>query len=218
MKIRIHALRSLLVGLVLVVLLAAGLAGIWQPTPALARWDGGAGTGPGGVGATDGSSTLELWLMADAGTFIDTGCSTAAGNGQDVACWQDQRGNSQDVTQSTSTRQPNYYTAVQNGLPALTYVGGADRDVLYRNFSPFSGNQPYTIFSAFNPSNTNYENLFAIGSPSTNQNIAYHPYWSGVSGRCLYHFGDATYTSAAGTVSGWQFAAFRYAAGTGTNR
>ncbi|MBN1979520.1 MAG: InlB B-repeat-containing protein, partial [Anaerolineae bacterium] len=177
------------------------------------------GDGPGGVGVTDGSSALALWLRPDRGVYIDAGCSTAAANGQDVACWQDQSGNSQDVMGLASTRRPTYNTAVLNGMPVLAYVGGDGGDVLTRTFASFAsgGNQPYTIFSAFNPSNTNLENLFAIGVPVLDQNIAYHPYWSGLNnGRALYHYGDDL--SVAGTVSGWQFAAFRYTAGTGTNQ
>ncbi|MBK6328648.1 MAG: hypothetical protein IPF56_22345 [Chloroflexi bacterium] len=40
-----------------------------------------AGNGPGGVGVTDGSSTLELWLRADRGVFSDSGCTIPAATG-----------------------------------------------------------------------------------------------------------------------------------------
>ncbi|MBI5566335.1 MAG: NHL repeat-containing protein [Chloroflexi bacterium] len=169
----------------------------------------GGGNGPGGVGITDGSSALELWLRPDRGVYIDTGCATPAINNQDAACWQDQSGNNVNVTQTDNTRRPTYNTAIQNGMPALTYVGGSNGDVLVGTLSAYSGNQAYTIFSAFNPSNNAGENLFAVGTTNTNdRTIAYHPSQGG--NRLLYHWNDDLVV--AGTVAGWQTEGFRYTA------
>jgi len=183
------------------------------------------GTGPGGVGYADGSSSLELWLIADTGeAYTDVNCTAddddtyvADEDGESVACWLDESGNGYNVTQATESLRPAFYWDQQNLKPAIRFVGGVGGDVLTRSFAPFSGDQAYHIFAAFTPSNTNGENLFAIGSPSNNQNIAYATYNNAVSGRELYHFNDDLEVS--GTVTGWQFASFGYFKfGSGTDR
>ena len=50
-------------------------------------------TGPGGVG---NSSNNNLWLRADAGTFIDAGV-TPADNTNQIQQWNDQSGNSKNA-------------------------------------------------------------------------------------------------------------------------
>ncbi|HNB52294.1 MAG TPA: hypothetical protein PK530_10145, partial [Anaerolineales bacterium] len=84
------------------------------------------GDGPGGVGSTDGNSTLELWLRADQGIFSDTACTTLTTNTSDVACWQDQSGNLRSYIQSTVANQPNYFTNVLNNQPVLRFNGVSD--------------------------------------------------------------------------------------------
>lgn len=81
-------------------------------------------TGPGGVGETDGSSDLELWLKADAGVTKD---------GSDrVSAWADQSGNGRNATQSTSDKRPTYYANQQNGQPVLRLDGTNYMDNTYR--------------------------------------------------------------------------------------
>ncbi|MEN6299423.1 MAG: hypothetical protein ABFD51_05840, partial [Anaerolineaceae bacterium] len=64
-------LRGLFVtGLLMVMLL------ICSPAQA----DSGGGDGPGGVGSTDSSSNLKLWLKADDGVYSDASCTTPAGD------------------------------------------------------------------------------------------------------------------------------------------
>ncbi|GIK57640.1 MAG: hypothetical protein BroJett015_33030 [Chloroflexota bacterium] len=84
------------------------------------------GDGPGGVGLTNGSSSMELWLKADRGVFSDVGCTTPASSGNDVACWQDQSGNGWSYTQATSGNRPNFLTAVQNNQPVIRFNGTSD--------------------------------------------------------------------------------------------
>jgi hypothetical protein len=92
----------------------------------------------------------------------------------------------------------------QLGTPA-----NPNGDVLVGTLSAYFGNQAYTIFSAFNPSNNNYENLFAVGTTgSTDGTIAYHPRFG--SSRLLYHWADDLLVG--GTVAGWQTGTFRYTA------
>ncbi len=67
------------------------------------------------------SSSLALWLKADAGVYNDAG-STLATNGQTVRQWQDQSGNARHANQVTSAARPTYVTAVKNGLPILRFA------------------------------------------------------------------------------------------------
>ena len=171
------------------------------------------GNGPGGVGTADGGSSLEAWYRADKGAEVSIGAP--AQDTDNVQFWRDQSGNGVDVSQLTIGRRPNWAAATVNGQPALAYVGGDGGDVLTAILSAFSGDQAYTIFSVFDPSNTDQENLFAVGTPTTQQNIAYHPALSG--SRYLYHFNDDLVVGS--TVSGWQLQSFLYQAlGSGTDR
>jgi hypothetical protein len=102
------------------------------------------GDGPGGVGITDGSSSLELWLRADRGVYVDTGCSTTqAANGSNVGCWQDQSGNaSTNAIQGTGV--PTYQTNSLNGQPVLSFNGGNSQLVVPRVVQ-----NDFTIISLF---------------------------------------------------------------------
>ena len=88
-----------------------------------AQADSGGGDGPGGVGNTDGSSNLKLWLKADDGVYSNTSCTTPAGNDSFVACWADQSGNGYDFTQGTAGYQPTYRTNGINARSTLQFDG-----------------------------------------------------------------------------------------------
>lgn len=74
-------------------------------------------SGPGGVGTTNGTSSLKLWLKADDGPSTTT-------NGQQVSTWSDRSGASNHVSSSGSSR-PTFETNVQNGQPAINFNGSA---------------------------------------------------------------------------------------------
>ncbi len=80
----------------------------------IASYQGIFGDGPGGVGSTDGTSSLKWWVKADAGTSTTT-------NNTGIQTWTDQSGNSLDATQGTATNQPTYLTNQINGLPVLSF-------------------------------------------------------------------------------------------------
>ncbi len=84
------------------------------------------GTGPGGVGATDGYSNLMLWLKADAGVYENASCSDAAEGDDPVACWADQSGRGNDATQAAAGNRPAYKTGVSNGRPTNRFDGATD--------------------------------------------------------------------------------------------
>lgn len=68
-------------------------------------------TGPGGVGETDGSTNLSLWL--DANTI------TGVADGANMGSWLDQSGNGYNALVGTA---PNYSaTGGGNGMPAVTF-------------------------------------------------------------------------------------------------
>ena len=71
------------------------------------------GPGPGGVGYTDGSSNLELWLRADSGVIAD-------GSGA-VSDWLDISGNGHIAAQPFPSEQPGYQAGAINGRPALRF-------------------------------------------------------------------------------------------------
>jgi len=174
------------------------------------------GTGPGGVGVPDGSGTLELWLKADTGAYTDASCTTAAANGQDVACWGDQSGKGNHVTQSNSSYRPTYRTGSQNGQPALQNQGSTlSGDVLYRATTAFTGDPAYSVFFAFNcTSSVMGDNLFAVGSPATADSFAYHTH-NPDGNRGLYHFNQGQVPGS--RIYGWHINSHRYFARSGTD-
>ena len=59
--------------------------------------------GPGGVGDTDGASSLELWLDAE---------SLASSDGEPITRWTDLSGNSSDAIATNAFRIPKYRTSI----------------------------------------------------------------------------------------------------------
>ena len=91
-----------------------GVCALWSAT-----FSAFAQTGPGGVGNASGSGGQpqnRLWLRADAGTLTT--------NGQ-VSEWNDQSGNGNNATQSTSGSRPLYIASepLANNRPVLRFDG-----------------------------------------------------------------------------------------------
>lgn len=103
--------------------------------------------GPGGVGVTNGNSSLELWLKANTGVYSDDTCTTAATNGGAVACWADRSGNGYNVTQSTAAYQPSLQTGVVNGQPVTRYDGSTD--YLERPYVSDLNPNTFTVFGVW---------------------------------------------------------------------
>jgi len=93
-------------GVILFTLIFLGMA----PVPVILA-AGEPGTGPGGVGATNGSSGLRLWLKSGEGLYTDISCATPAATGEQLACWADQSGSGNDVVQADPAYQPRYLSA-----------------------------------------------------------------------------------------------------------
>jgi hypothetical protein len=84
-------------------------------------------TGPAGVGSTDGSSALEIWLHAEKGLFSDAAGSTAAGSAnstrQRIGRWSDQSGNGFHARRNTATHQPGLIllNSIMNSRPVVEF-------------------------------------------------------------------------------------------------
>ncbi|SKC85616.1 T9SS type A sorting domain-containing protein [Ohtaekwangia koreensis] len=77
-------------------------------------------TGPAGIGASDGSSTLELWLDIDKG-ITTTNNTGSGGSATDVTNWADQSGNGLNMT-GAGTAVPEFITSFVNGHGAMQFV------------------------------------------------------------------------------------------------
>ena len=71
------------------------------------------GSGPGGVGLTDGTSALQLWLEADT--------LSALSDSDPITSWADSSGKTNTATQGTATAEPTYQSAGLNGRPAAIF-------------------------------------------------------------------------------------------------
>jgi len=126
--------------------------------------------GPGGVGNTDGTTSLKLWLNAGAGTSTTT-------NGAAVSSWNDQSGWGYHVTQATTANQPLYTASSVNGQPAITFDGA--NDYFSRTSYPLfaTNTSPLTVFVVFNPTDVSTQR-FLLHNPqsncSNNLELGYH--------------------------------------------
>jgi hypothetical protein len=132
-------------------LLASILAIIFSfQSPNVALADTDSGTGPGGVGSTDGSSNLVLWL--DAGSL-----STSP-----VSLWVDQSGNGNDASQGTVTNQPAWVSNQLNDQPVLRF-DGSNHFMAVDDDPSLDGTSGLTILSVIKPDavGNNYQSFLS---------------------------------------------------------
>ncbi|MCI5056041.1 MAG: hypothetical protein MRY83_08020, partial [Flavobacteriales bacterium] len=101
-------------------------------------------TGPGGVGAVDGSSALELWLRSD--TDVEEAASDPAEVGDNVEIWKDQSGNGKDV-QNDFGSNPTY--DLTGSTYGIDFSGGS---AYLRGSSVISGTSARTMVVVAKPS------------------------------------------------------------------
>jgi hypothetical protein len=82
-------------------------------------------SGPGGVGSTDGTSALSLWLKADAGAKQSDGTTDAVIDGA-VGQWEDQSGYGHDFDEVSAVENPLLRSNAINGEFALEFDGTND--------------------------------------------------------------------------------------------
>lgn len=94
--------------------------------------------GPGGIGGTDGTSNLQLWLRADAG--VESTAGAPAAEGERIQFWRDQSGYGNDASQNTLNNRPVYRTDSMNSLPGIQFdpTDGAHDYLRMPNFMDFS--------------------------------------------------------------------------------
>ena len=89
------------------------------------------------------SATLEEWFRADVGCL--NGSSASCANGDAVATWQDQSGNSRNATVASGcTTGPTFHSNIINSEPALTFNGN-DTQCLHNSYN----GDPGTIIAVY---------------------------------------------------------------------
>jgi hypothetical protein len=106
---------------------------------------------------------LILSLVATSGLYDATsGGSLVTADGSAVARWEDQSGNSNHATQSTSSERPVLKTNIKNGLPIIRF----DSDSMI--FTSSIARSEYSVFIVCaNSDATNGSIIFKTGSPAT---------------------------------------------------
>ncbi len=100
------------------------------------RQEGAGPRGPGGIGDTDGTSSLTLWL--------DAGKITGIADGADITGWSDLSGYGNNAAVGTA---PNYTTSWGgNGQPAVAFTAGSSE---YLSLTANSQVKPTTALSVF---------------------------------------------------------------------
>lgn len=96
----------------------AGASALYTDEPALPVYvvSGSLGGGAAPVFSPADIAGLQLWLKADAGAGTN--------DGDAIASWTDQSGNTKHATQATGTKRPTYKTNIQNGKPVARFDGG----------------------------------------------------------------------------------------------
>ena len=113
-------------------------------------------TGPGGVGKTDGTSSLKLWLDAADAT-------TKTLNSTTVSQWSDKSGSVNHGTQSTASKQPTNNATGINSRETITFDGGNDAFNLPNN-SVLANNAPCSFFCLMKPASlSSYQTLYCAG-------------------------------------------------------
>jgi hypothetical protein len=101
---------------------------------------------------------LQLWLKGGAGTFQDTGLTTAAvADGDPVGGWQDQSGQGHNAIQGTAAAKGTLKLNVKNGKSVVRFDGVDD----YLT-STFGAATPFHLFVVLSPSGGGASN---VGSP-----------------------------------------------------
>lgn len=114
-------------------------------------------TGPGGIGASNGTSNLILWLDANSGTFSDSG-TTPCINGGSLQQWNDKSGHNNHSTQTVVARQPTWNTSILNGFPAVNF-SSTDQNYILHQITTNPSSSDYSFFAVFNSTAIGQNNL-----------------------------------------------------------
>lgn len=114
-------------------------------------------TGPGGIGTTDGTSSLKLWLDAADATTKTLNTTT-------VSQWSDKSGYLSHGTQSQAIYQPTNNATGINSRQTITF-DGTDDVLSLPNNSVLTNNAPFSFFCIMKPATlTGYTVIYCAGS------------------------------------------------------
>jgi hypothetical protein len=110
-------------------------------------------TGPGGIGMSDGTSALKLWLDAGREVFSDTVTARPARGEESVLLWKDLSGNNNHVKARTDSTLPTLSTASnllnqQNGI-RFYQSGSYPHKRTFLSSPYFSATSDITIYCVF---------------------------------------------------------------------
>ncbi|MBL7839089.1 MAG: T9SS type A sorting domain-containing protein [Cyclobacteriaceae bacterium] len=126
-------------------------------------------TGPGGVGATTGATTLRGWWRADAGVTVSGGA---------VSNWADQSGYANDLSQGTAGNRPTTTTSASlNNRSIIRYTGSSSQFFRSPSFNG-PGVDNITFFLVAN--GTSYQSLIRFQDVAGT--FVVYP-WEGTGGR-----------------------------------
>ena len=110
-------------------------------------------SGPAGVGS---STNNVFWLKANAGT-------SSTSNGTAISYWNDQSGNSVNVSQTVTAQQPSFATNIINGFPAIQFDNNStagQNDKMIGPDSPLlDSTTGYSFFTVTRPQNIGGTNV-----------------------------------------------------------
>jgi hypothetical protein len=169
-------------------------------------------TGPAGVGS---STSNVLWVRSeDLSSLAD---------GDRIATWSDNSGNSNDLTQSDNSYKPEYKTNIQNGYPVVRFnqTNGRIRKTSFTDF-PTSD---ITVFIVNKNNNESNDGIFSYATSSTgggnhflifnsNNLNTYRDNVNRSSGQSTndnsWHIIDVSWTSDGGGLELWKDNASKY--------
>ncbi len=160
-------------------------------------------TGPGGVGSTDGTSNLVLWLDAD---------KVSATDGSTVTSWADQSGYAYDYTSGNGAV---YNSNVQNGIAAFSFNGSSH--YFERAFTADLNTTTFSLFSVDNVnSKSDWSSVFT--SRDDYPQRGYILYAANSSYYWQSWIGDGngwrSSNSSQSTLNNWSGQTFTYSSGT----
>ena len=136
-------------------------------------------TGPAGIGTTDGSSALKMWLDASRGVFADTFQTKTAQTGTRIKFWKDLSNSKNDVYAKTDSNSPTFISNISglNYQDAIRFYQNKDASnrrnyLLSKSFSKTNDITIYCVFHAITKAGGN--NITPYKATNYNANMWYN--------------------------------------------
>jgi probable HAF family extracellular repeat protein len=110
-------------------------------------------------------SSIKLWLNSSVGTVFSTGTN--------ISLWQDQSGNTNDATQSTSGNQPVLVTNALNGLPVVHFNGTSQYLNLPNVLTGTTQAEAFVVLKVATNAPSNYPTLWRWGTSGPSYALPY---------------------------------------------